>query len=488
VSEWIILVDGYRDLPQGETIHKVLSTRDYLGRRGLFAGRRPQVVNLARSYAYQSAGYYCARLAEARGHRTIPIVQTILELQRKSLYAHALPELETALARDLKKAAAPPELPFRLKVFFGRAEQAGFEHFASVVFDWFRAPALEVSVAAGEPVRIKRLALLTLPRIARQDRSQFDASLERYTSRRWKRAATRKPVRYSLAVLHNPREVLPPSTLESLKDLATVGARVGFEVEPIQKSEFGRIAEFDALFIRETTSIDGHTYRFARRAEQEGQPVIDDTASMIRCTNKIYLKELLEAHKVPMPRSLVVSSVAEADTSADRLGLPVVVKVPDGSFSRGVHKADTLPALKELLARLFEETDFLLAQAFMPTAFDWRVGVLGGQPLFVCQYRMAKRHWQIIKHEEGGGAPREGGTRTLAVRDAPQEVVDTAVRAAGAIGSGLYGVDLKSGPEGAAVIEVNDNPNMDTRVEGSILRDRMWTALLEWFLARLDAR
>jgi glutathione synthase/RimK-type ligase-like ATP-grasp enzyme len=173
--------------------------------------------------------------------------------------------------------------------------------------------------------------------------------------------------------------------------------------------------------------------------------------------------------------------------AADRLGLPVVVKIPDGSFSRGVHKADTLADLRTLLARLFKETDFLLAQSFMPTRFDWRVGVLGGRPLFVCQYHMAKKHWQIIKHEEGGPA-REGGSRTLAVADAPREVVETAVAAAGAIGEGLYGVDVKSGPGGPVVIEVNDNPNMDTKVEGLVLRERMWTALLDWFLARLDAR
>src|SRR5262245_37265394 len=38
---------------------------------------------------------------------------------------------------------------------------------------------------------------------------------------------------------------------------------------------------------------------------------------------------------------------------------------------------------------LFEETDLLLTQKFLPTEFDWRVGVLAGEPLFVCQYRMA---------------------------------------------------------------------------------------------------
>ena len=35
----------------------------------------------------------------------------------------------------------------------------------------------------------------------------------------------------------------------------------------------------------------------------------------------------------------------------------------------------------------------------MPTEYDWRVGVLGGQPLFAVHYLMAKKHWQIVKHK-----------------------------------------------------------------------------------------
>ena len=119
----------------------------------------------------------------------------------------------------------------------------------------------------------------------------------------------------------------------------------------------------------------------------------------------------------------------------------MVVKIPDGSFSRGVHKVDNFAELKALTDHLFEDTDLLLAQAFMPTEFDWRVGVLDGEPLFVCQYQMARGHWQIIKHGPDGA--REGGFRTMALSDAPKQVIDVALRAAQAIGEGLYGVDVK---------------------------------------------
>ena len=144
----------------------------------------------------------------------------------------------------------------------------------------------------------------------------------------------------------------------------------------------------------------------------------------------------------------------------------MVVKIPDGSFSRGVHKLDDRAGLDALAAKLFVDTDLLLAQEFMPTEYDWRVGVLGGEPLFACQYLMAPNHWQIIKHTTDGRAV-EGRFHTVAVEDAPPEVISTAVKAARLIGSGLYGVDIKVNARGVHVIEINDNPNLDTHAEGA---------------------
>jgi hypothetical protein len=96
---WLILVDQERDFSNADTPHKVMTTRDYLSRPQLFREARPKIINLARSYGYQGAGYYCSLLAEARGHRIMPPVETMAELSRKTLYEQALPELEATLNR-----------------------------------------------------------------------------------------------------------------------------------------------------------------------------------------------------------------------------------------------------------------------------------------------------------------------------------------------------------------------------------------------------
>jgi len=85
------------------------------------------------------------------------------------------------------------------------------------------------------------------------------------------------------------------------------------------------------------------------------------------------------------------------------------------------------PVGKALADKLFEDTDLLIAQEFMPTDFDWRVGVLEGEPLFVCQYQMARGHWQIIKHGPNGA--KEGGFRTLGLAETPPRVIEAALAA-----------------------------------------------------------
>jgi glutathione synthase/RimK-type ligase-like ATP-grasp enzyme len=487
MTEWLILVDQARELPQGDTPHKVLTVREYLARPQLFEGRRPSVVNLSKSYVYQSTGYYASLLAEARGQRVLPNVQTMLELSRKGLYRAALPELEEALNRDAVRLAEAPAEPLRLLLAFGQPDHAGFAGFARLLFDWFRCPIVEVTVKPGRWFAIDKIRSLSLAKLNAGQRDFVLGMLDRHTRRHWTNPRERSPARWSLAVLHNPREPLPPSSMTSLRRLATIGERMGVSVEPIQKHDLARLAEFDALFIRETTSIDDHTYRFARRAEQEGMPVIDDTQSMIRCTNKVYLKELLEAAKVPMPKTVVLAGNSDLDRAEAELGFPLVVKVPDGSFSRGVHKVEDKVSFRTLTRSLFADTDLLLAQAFMPTTFDWRVGVLGGEPLYACQYMMARNHWQIIRHGPKGEA-LEGGSKTFAVADAPGEVIELAVRAARRIGNGLYGVDLKQNEQGVFVIEINDNPNLDSNVEGVVLKDELWRKLVAWFIARLEAK
>ena len=293
---WLILVDHERDVSNADTPHKVMTTRDYLSRPQLFGNSKPNIINLARSYGYQGAGYYCSLLAEARGHRVIPSVETIAELSRKTLYERALPELQETLNRCLAKAAdALPPGPMKLLVCFGQVQPPALAPFARLLFDWFRVPILRVSGTGDGRRTIDRISAAGMHALASDERAFFLDAMAEHTRGTWRDAKARVQAKYTLAVLIDPEEELAPSTQASLKHFARIAARMSIEVDPISKGDLDRLAEYDGLFIRATTKIDNFTYRFARRAQQEGMPVIDDPQSMIRCTNKVYLAERLGA-------------------------------------------------------------------------------------------------------------------------------------------------------------------------------------------------
>jgi glutathione synthase/RimK-type ligase-like ATP-grasp enzyme len=253
----------------------------------------------------------------------------------------------------------------------------------------------------------------------------------------------------------------------------------------LNRDDYGRIAEFDALFIRETTAVNHHTYRFASRARAEGLVVVDDPESIIRCGNKVYLVELAKRLGLAIPPTMVVGSSTRTAEIVRELGLPCVLKQPDSAFSQGVFRADTREELAAGLERLLSRSDLVVVQSFMPTEFDWRVGVFDRQPLFVCRYFMADGHWQIYHHGENRTA--EGETETIAVQDAPREVLELALRTANAIGEGFYGVDIKTVGGRHVLMEVNDNPNVDRGVEDAILGDELYDRIMKVMRARVDA-
>jgi len=373
---WVILTGRKSDLDKFETPHKIITNRDYLTHPSLFRAQRPKIINLSGSYAYQSRGYYASLLAGSRGHRIIPSVETMIDLSEKKLYEASLPELEQTLNRCRKELGGT--FPTRIGVFFGIGPSKAWDRFARLLFDWYRAPALEVTIRDnGEWASIGRIGFLPLARMKEDEKTRFLDALNSYTAREWRDKKQRTPSRYSFATLVDPKEELPPSSIASLKYWSRIAAKMGVEVEPISRRDLPKLANYDALFIRETTTISNHTYRFARRAQQEGMPVIDDPLSMIRCTNKVYLNELMDANKVPVPPTVMIAGAAAIEIhhkhraifiTGDAMGRPMLDALESGRpgtgekydlsslFAMASSAALFSPALKERFLDLMPNT------------------------------------------------------------------------------------------------------------------------------------
>jgi glutathione synthase/RimK-type ligase-like ATP-grasp enzyme len=468
----------------------VITASDYL--RLPIAGddaERTQVINLCRNYKYLGVGYYVSLLAEARGHRVIPSVRTINDLRRRSIYGLDIEDLNAKLTRFLPEEGRDTT-EFSLLVYFGTTSYAPLADLARQVFEIFPCPIIKLEFERQKVWQIAAIKPGVLHTLTDPQEDAFAQALQAFSTRLWRSRRQRRKYRYDMAMLVDPNEAMPPSNKRALKAFVAAGKELGIEVDHITRNDYQRLAEYDSLFIRETTALDNHTYRFAIKAEKEDMVVIDDPASILRCTNKIYLADLLRSRKLPTPKTEILYRDDPGKLAAlpDVLGFPIVLKIPDGSFSRGIVKVEDAEALKREAEALFQHTALVIAQEFLYTDFDWRIGVLDGEALYACQYFMSRGHWQIYNHGSGRNVQRSGGFKTLPVREAPAEVVKLALRATTPIGHGLYGVDIKQVNGRVVVIEVNDNPSIDAGVEDAYLGEDLYRRIMDEFLRRLERR
>ncbi len=463
---------------------EVTSAKAYLTERRYAEMKHARVFNLCRSYRYQSVGYYVSLLAAARGHRPIPTVATMQDFRSQTIIRTIAEDVD---ARIQKGLASVEGRSFTLYIYFGQSIHPPHQDIARALYNLFQAPLLKVQFALTTKWLIQQISPLSLALIPEADQAHLPRLAAVYFARKRFHPPRIQQYDYDLGILINPQEANPPSCKRALKKFAEAAEKLNIEVEWVTRDDYNRLSEFDALFIRETTAVNHHTYLFSRRAHAEGLVVIDDPWSILRCANKVYLAERLALAKLPAPKTTILQRDA-LKQAPEALGIdfPCVIKQPDSAFSHGVVLAEDPTSWRRELATLFEKSDLLIAQEFMASPFDWRVGVMDGRPLYVCRYYMAKGHWQICNWSRSRDDQRFGKDESVPVDHAPPAVVQTAVRAANLIGDGLYGGDLKEIDGKLYVIEINDNPSIDAGVEDAVLKDELYLTIMRSILRRIE--
>lgn len=486
MTKHLIIVENIDDWSPYFPSEQVIDVDTYLQSLSQNTHSPAQILNLCRSLDYLSRGYYCSMVAEARGHRVLPGLRTINDLSRKSLYAYDLSDLSTQLDKQISTTSAES---FVLKICFGQTPVTSLQKLARQIFEQFPCPILEVEFSFNAHWIISQIKAGAINKLTETEQDFFAEALDSFSHRLWRKPAKRRQFRYDMAILHNPKEAMPPSDVAALKKFISSGRRIGIDVELITPKDYIRLAEYDALFIRETTATHNHTYKFARRAESEGLVVIDDPTSIIRCTNKIYLKELLSANNLPMPDShlLYRNDTAGLDKLCETATFPLVMKIPDGAFSKGVIKVNNADELREQAPTFFQQSAIILLQEFMYTDYDWRIGMFNNKPIYACQYFMSKGHWQIYNHNTKKGTS-SGKSSAIPISEVPEKVLKIATKAAKLIGNGLYGLDIKQSGNRIVIIEINDNPSIDSGVEDNYLGMALYDDIMREFLRRLEER
>jgi len=458
-----------------------ISFNDYLRDYPKLGEQKTRIINLCDTERYLSQGYYCSLLAEARGHSVFPSVKTINAL-RAGAGAFLWFEGEKL------KSDNPLANEVSLLACMGEAIEGEYQKLVHRVFRELPAPLLQITLmptSKGLRVKVNRVSLNQVPE---EHMGRCLEIFDQCSRSKWRNQRGSKKFRWDLAILIDSDEKVPPSNKGALERFIKAGAKLGIRAQLVCADDLVHLNQFDGLFIRETTAIDHHTYRLAYEAEEHGVVVIDDPDSILRCCNKVFLHDAFNYQKVPSLKTEIIgdSSQKTLDQLEKSFGYPLVLKMPEGSFSKGVFKVKSREELEKLVNELLKDSALALAQEYLYTEYDWRIGVLNGRALYACRYFMARNHWQIYNH--GSSRNFSGGFDAFPTFEVPRHVLQASLKAASVVGAGLYGIDVKEVDGRAYVLEVNDNPNIDHGIEDAYLGEELYMQVMAEFLRRFEQR
>ena len=464
------------------------TARPWPGRRGSHMSRperlsaRPQavarVVNLCRRLRYLSAGYYC--LAAGRGARPQADAERCGHPRpvRKTLFAFALPELDRMPAgHPAPSCRAARRADFDLHACSAGQRRCRFRDLARRGLRHLPIPAAavcaSVTAAAVDLASVTPVGLHRLP--VRWPRSSSGSLRDSSATAPW-RASRSSPGRATaIAVLHNPQETLPPSEPAALESVSSRPARRWADVELDHCARLppsGRVRR--PVHPRDHGPRPSHlSLRPQGRARRHAGDRRPDARSCAAPTRSIWPSCWRRTTCRRRGRWCSTAEIVEARIAiSSQLGYPVVLKIPDGSFSRGVVQVENRAQVaRHARANCSQHSRLILAQEYMYTT---STGVSACSTASRCSSASTscrRSHWQIVKHK-GDGPYAAGALQDLRDRRRAARRGDPGAKAASLIGDGLYGVDLKQTDDGVYVIEINDNPNIDQRGRGQGQQER----------------
>ncbi|AGB02640.1 ATP-grasp domain-containing protein [Methanoregula formicica] len=262
-----------------------------------------------------------------------------------------------------------------------------------------------------------------------------------------------------------------------------VAEKMGHDVDFIFPVDIGKIPKEDALFIRARTDPMNVTFVAARMAAFHNIPVIDDPQSIRICSDKINMYSHLIRAGVSLPKTAFLAKqdlTVECVTHLfDEMGSPLILKEPSTSFSLRVEKVNDIAGFFRVARRFIRLSDWIVVQQYIESKYDWRVGVLDGKLLYACKYTIPSVTFKIQASVNGHIV--YCGVESVPEKDVPPQVLRLGIEAANAIGHGLYGVDIKNTNGDAYVIEVNDNPSIESG------EDDCYPRVFEQIVERLTA-
>src|SRR5260221_13829154 len=127
----IIIIDNSETWNFQNEDAEVMSADDYISGEQYQSVKNVKMLNLCKSYQYQSEGYYVSLLAEARGHKVLPEVSTIQDLRFPSILRDDSLDFDTLIQNTFKNE---PYDRVEFNIYFGITQSENLNRLAQQLF------------------------------------------------------------------------------------------------------------------------------------------------------------------------------------------------------------------------------------------------------------------------------------------------------------------------------------------------------------------
>ncbi|EIM02573.1 ribosomal protein S6 modification protein [Rhodanobacter thiooxydans] len=214
------------------------------------------------------------------------------------------------------------------------------------------------------------------------------------------------------------------------------------------------VRDIDAVIPRIGTTSTFYGTAVLRQLEMMGVYTPNPSDAVLRARDKLRCLQILAAQGIDMPVTVFGDNPDDADDVLALLGDPPhVIKLNEGSQGTGVVLAEKRAASQSVIEAFRGLYANFLVQEFIAEAkgSDLRCFVVGKKVVAAMQRDATPGDFRANLHR--------GGTAMAATLSVEEKRI--AVRAAGALGLGIAGVDLLRSKRGPLLLEVNASPGLE---------------------------
>ena len=145
---------------------EVITPSRYISGEAYQETKGVKVINLCKSFQYQSIGYYVSLLAEARKHKVLPGISTIQDLRFPSILREDFQDFDDLIQNSFKNVTQDK---VEFDIYFGITQEENLNKLAKQLFQYIPAPSLSVTFTKRSKWVLQSIKPLSLGEVPEEE-------------------------------------------------------------------------------------------------------------------------------------------------------------------------------------------------------------------------------------------------------------------------------------------------------------------------------